>query len=198
VGDLVAAAGPNAVIGVFSTSDIEPNATLAHVMPGIVERLNRELGETLLGRAIRRVGRRLSPALAARPCELLPYNENCTALRVNAGMLDRAESLLRELTDADTGRPVVAAIDRPSSEHAGARAAGLPDLLIRYAAGTLPRTVVSPRLGRFEEERPPVRPGNHAAGGFLILAGAPIAGVTTMQDFGPLAARVLTSPAASA
>ncbi len=30
-------------------------------------------------------GRRLSPASGKRPCELLPYNENCTALRINVG-----------------------------------------------------------------------------------------------------------------
>lgn len=207
VGDLVAAAGPHAAVAVFSTTDIEPNATLDHLMPGIVNRLNLDLGETLLSRAVLRLRRRLSPARARRRCELLPYNENCTALQVNpqsgilgrppvdggskARMLDRMESLLRELTDAETGQPVVAGIDRPSAEHAGTRAAALPDLLIRYAAGTFPRAVVSPRLGRIEAERPPVRPGNHAAGGFLIATGEAVAGVTTMQDFGPMAARVL-------
>ncbi len=77
--------------------------------------------------------------------------------------------MLRELTDADPGQPLVVAVDRPSAEHAGTRATALPDLLIRYAAGT----------------------GNHAAGGFLILAGAPVAGVAAMQDFGPLAAKML-------
>ena len=99
--------------------------------------------------------------------------------------------MFRELTDVDTGQPVVAAIDRPSVEYAGTRAAALPDLLIRYAAGTFPRAVVSPRLGRIEAQRPMVRPGNHASGGFLIVAGAAVAGATAMQDFGPMAARVL-------
>jgi hypothetical protein len=207
VGDLIAAAGPDAVIAVFSTTDIEPNATLDHLMPGIVSRLNRNLGETLLGRPIHRLLRRISPARVGQLCELLPYNENCTALRVNpqwgmfgrppvdgrrkAQMLEQLESMLCEVTDADTGQPVVAAIDRPSSEHAGPRAAALPDLLIRYAAGTFPRAVVSPRLGRIGAERPQVRPGNHASGGFLILAGEAAAGVRAMQDFGPMAARVL-------
>jgi hypothetical protein len=207
VGDLVAAAGPDAAIAVFSTTDIEPNATLAHLMPEVVNRLNRDLGETLLTRAVSRVRRRISPARAGRPCELLPYNENCTALRINpqwgtlgrlpidgrskARMLEQVESRLRELTDADTGRPVVAAIDRPSAEHAGTRAAALPDLLIRYTAGTFPRAVVSPRLGRIEAERPQMRPGNHVSGGFLILAEEAVADVTAMQDFGPMAAKVL-------
>ncbi len=36
-----------------------------------------------------------------------------------------------------------------------------------------------------------VRPGNHVAGGLLILTREPAAGVTAMQDLGPLMARVL-------
>ena len=206
VGELVAAAGPQAVVAVFATTDLEPNATLVHLMPEIVNRLNRALGETPLDRALIRIRRRLSPATAYRRCELLPYNENCSALRINpqglfrpareeavrrARMLDQVETRLRELTDADTGGPVVAAIDRPSADQVGTRRAALPDLLVRYAAGTFPSAVVSPRLGRIEAERPPVRPGNHAAGGFLITAGEPAAGVTAMEDFGPMAARVL-------
>jgi predicted AlkP superfamily phosphohydrolase/phosphomutase len=208
VGDLVAAVGQNAPIAVFSTSDMEPNATLEHLMPEIVNRMNRRLGENRLTRALRRIMRRLtSTAPPMQPCELLPYNENCTALRVNpkqhllrrspgnertkAEMLERVEYLLRELTDADTGQPVVAAIDRPSAKYNGPRAAALPDLLIRYKTGTLPRAVVSPRLGRIEAERPPVRPGNHASGGFLIFAGESFADVKAMHDLGPVAARVL-------
>ena len=206
VGDLVDAAGPDATIGVFSTTDIEPNATLIHLMPQIVNRVNRELGETLLARAIRRVGRRLSPASRKRLCELLPYNENCTALRISAGngfgrlpidgrdraeMSEQVEAMVWELTDADTGRPVVIAVDRPSVEQGGTRAAALPDLLIRYAPGTFPRAVVSPRLGRIEAVRPSVRPGNHAVGGLLILTRGPVACVKSMEDLGPLASKAL-------
>ena len=36
-----------------------------------------------------------------------------------------------------------------------------------------------------------MRPGNDAAGGFLMTAGEPAAGVTAMEVFGPMAARVL-------
>jgi hypothetical protein len=187
---------------------MEPNATLMHLMPEVVNRLNGVLGFTPLTRNIRRVMRRLlRTAPVAPPCELLPYNENCTALRVTpqrhllrpppgkAALLDHVETLLRELTDADTGESVVAGIDRPSAAHDGTRAAGLPDLLVRYKAGTFPRAVVSPRLGRIEAERPEVRPGNHAAGGLLIYAGESFAGVAGVQDLGPIAARVLQSAA---
>jgi hypothetical protein len=208
VGDLAAAAGPDAAITVFSTTDMEPNATLAHLMPGVVHRLNAYFGETLLTRTLRRVTRRcLSTALPVLPCELLPYNENCTALRVSprwgllsgtpgyerrkARMLDRMGSLLRELVDADTGQPVIFAIDRPAAEYTGQRASALPDMLIRYSAGTFPRAVISPQLGRIEAERPLVRPGNHASGGFQIFAGDAV-GVERMEDLGSMATRLLS------
>jgi len=208
VGNLAAAVGQNAAIAVFSTSDMEPNATLEHLMPEIVNRLNRRIGQSLLPRELRRIMSRLmSTAPPLKPCELLPYNENCTAIRVNpqrdslrrspgnertkAEMLDEVESILRELADADTGQSVVAAIDRPSANYDGPRAAALPDLLIVYKAGAFPRAVVSPRLGRIDAERPSIRAGNHASGGFLIFAGESFVNVKAVQDLGPMAAKVL-------
>jgi len=208
VGDLIAAAGEDAAVAVFSTSDMEPNATLDHLMPEIVNRLNRSLGLTPLNHTLRRVKRKLlrtAPALP--PCEQLPYNENCTALRIHPQrsllgrprstetMIHQVESLLRELVDADTGQQVVAAIDHPSALHDGTRSSALPDLLILYKAGTFPRAVVSPRLGRIEAERPSVRPGNHAAGGLLIHAGESFAGAKGVQDLGPVVARALQAAA---
>lgn len=207
VGDLIAAAGKDAAIAVFSSTDMEPNSTLSHLMPELVNRLNGCLGENLLTRAIHCVWRSMTRVPVRRPCELLPYNENCTALRVNpqwgisrhlpvngrskVQMLEQVESMLRQLTDVDTGRPVVVAIDRPSAEHSGRRAASLPDLLVRYAAGILPRAVVSPRLGCIEAKRPHLRPGDHVSGGILIFSGEKVAGVTAMQDLGNMAAKVL-------
>lgn len=203
LGDLVAAAGPDAAIAVFSTTDMQINATLGHLMPEIVRRLNRNLGETWFDRAAARVGR-LAGARPLDRCELLPYSENAVALRINApvgakgkdkaAMLEAVTADLAGLTDADSGRPVIAAIGRPATEHPGARAAGLPDLLIQPLPGAVPRTVTSPRLGRIAAAPPHLRPGNHAAGGLLILAGVPVAAaaeVRGMEDFGGLAARVL-------
>jgi hypothetical protein len=208
VGDLIAAAGPAATVAVFSTTDMEPNATLIHLMPKIVRGMNRILGESFAAKLVNHLAWRLkAPQPLARPCELLPYNENCTALRVNprwglfprppgdervkVGMMERIESLLRELTDADTGHPVIAAMDRPSSDYTGTRATALPDLLVHYKSGTFPRAVVSPRLGRIEGDRPRMRPGNHAGGGYLVFSGEEFTGVTGLQDLGPASARVL-------
>jgi hypothetical protein len=212
VGQLVATVGPESAIAVFSTTDMEPNATLVHLMPEFVKRLNAHLGDGIIKRGIRKVLRRalrrilpIGPTL--QPCELLPYGENCTALRVNARQdllgrgagdargkaerLESIESIFRELTDAETGEPVVAAIDRPSAIHEGARVAALPDLLIICKPGTIPRAIVSPLLGRIEAKRPDARAGNHAAGGFLIYAGESLASAKGVQDLGRMVTEIL-------
>lgn len=208
VGALVDAAGRDAAIAVFSTTDMEPNGTLMHLMPDVVRVLNRRLGGGTWARA-GRLFRRLIGIPAPPLFELLPYNENAAAVRMHAprgrlgvtpdeawrtAMLQGAESLLLGLTDAETGRPVVAGIDRPSSQLPGARATRLPDLLVRSVPGRLPRAIMSPQLGRFEANPPDVRPGNHTSGGLLILRGAPIGNVTGMADLGRLAASVLNVP----
>lgn len=181
VGALVAAAGPEAATVVFSTSDYAPNACLDHLMPALLDRLNDGLAPGADGH-----------------CQRLPYNENCAALRVagaDPARLAAIEARLRGLRDADTGEAVVAAISRPSTEQPGSRAHLLPDLLVHWAPGAMPRAVVSAELGRIEGEPPLVRTGNHVAGGLMIAAGDPAAGaseaVRTMADLGPLAGAVL-------
>jgi hypothetical protein len=204
VGALVAAAGPDALVAVFSTTDMVPNSTMMHLMPEIVRRMNRALGASAVSRGLRRL-RGGARQRTRPPCECLPYNENCTALRINpqpgpwgsppidgkSALADRVTAILRELIDADTGRPVVDAIDRPSAEQGGSRSGTLPDLLIRYPAGMVPRAVVSPRLGRIEGALPPARPGNHAAGGFLVVTGSLDGDVLGVQDLGPMISRAL-------
>ena len=208
VGDLVSMVGPDTVIGVFSSSDFVPNGTMGHLMHEIARRMRRQLGETLITRGLRHLSWRCgAPSLIAPICDLLPCNENCGAFRVSpqggffprtpgyqrrkARILERMDSLLSELVDADTGGQVITAIERPSFKYKGKRAAALPDLLVRFESGSIPAAVVSPRLGRIEADIQKMRPGNHAAGGFLIFAGDTFDGVNTMQDFGPMAARLL-------
>ncbi len=211
LGDLVAAAGPAAEVVVFSTTDFEPNGCLNHLMPEVVARLNARLSA---GRAeaLARPDPETTPQPAAWHCAILPYNENCTALRVtrrggtplagtrpaerpDSRALQAVEAPLRSLRDADTGRPVVAAITRPSSELEGARAVTLPDLLVHCASGAFPHAVLSPELGRVEGRIPAMRPGNHRAGGFVVAAGAAaaaaIADLRTIAGFGALAGTVL-------
>jgi predicted AlkP superfamily phosphohydrolase/phosphomutase len=214
IGDLVAAAGPACEVVVFATTDFEPNGSLDHLMPQVVERLNRQLAGSRAG-MIQRFLAGLGFADADGPCEILPYNENWVALRVNARsrmglsrrhreaspsprLLEAIEGELLKLRDAETGQSVVSAITRPSSELEGSRALSLPDLLIQCASGALPRVLVSPSLGRIEAESAPMRTGNHVAGGFLVARGAAAAtaaaSVHTMADLGSLAEAVLWRP----
>jgi hypothetical protein len=204
IGDLVSAAGPGTQIVVFSTTEIQPNATLVHLMPEIINRVNRILGESHWTRFVRHVVKAKDPR--RRPlCEILPYNENCTALRINPSsvfddndverskILDQVESLLGELREDQTGQPVIAMTDRASRQHLGVRAADLPDLLVHYRAGFCPGAVSSSLLGRVEAGLPELRPGNHAPGGFLIVAGDKIdaSEVVGMQNLGPMAMSAL-------
>jgi len=208
IGDLVAAAGPEATVVVFSTTDFSPNGSIQHLMPQIVERVNRYMAPRAGGwipRALRSLLRRGTPPPA---CTSVFYNDNAGALRIPyrdgddaqsyARRLDQIETLARELVDMDDGRPVVSAVTRPAFEHAGMRAAGLPHLLLHFCNDICPRAVTSARLACIEASRPEnIRSGNHAAGGFAFAAGpaagAAVAEARSMADFASLAERVLSS-----
>lgn len=193
IGALVAAAGPEADVAVFTTTEMQANGTLRHLAPALVERLNAACGEPAWRRLaagwLRRGPRRL--------IEGLHYNENGVALRVHhsdpaarAAVLDRAEALLADLAEVATGRPALLAIDRPSRDSPGPRAALLPDLLLHVTPGLVPRAVAAPDLGRIEAEPPPLRPGNHRAGGSIIATGRHLHldAIAALQDIGPAAA----------
>lgn len=205
VGDLVTAAGPDATVIVFSTTDFAANGSILHLMPGLVDRLNRHIADpdARLVRLLRRIaGRPPAPP----PCQSVFYSDNAGALRVPrrrgesddqyAGRLDLIATMASELVDADDGLPVVAAITRPAFEQDGEQAASLPHLLLHFRANTCPRVVVSSRLGRIEAPPPEnIRTGNHEAGGFAIAAGpssaTAMSDVATMSDFAALANKAL-------
>lgn len=186
IGDLVEEAGEGARIMVFTTTEMIANASIEHLMPALVARLNRALsgppfamwGETIKSKKIRRFYRRL---FGEPPLSILPYNENCAALRINApaddtvrgeDIADKSIRLLSEIIDTATGKPVVEAIEQPSRQYGGARSNQLPDLLIRLVPGVIPASVSSPALGRVEATPPVLRPGNHAGKGYFIATGA--------------------------
>lgn len=193
IGDLVAAAGPTAEVVVFTPTEMEANGSLNHLMPEIVHRLNA----------------RLAADDAGARCAILRYSDNWAALRVSGDdqtpvdprVIEAIETQLLSLRDARTGRTVVSAITRPSSELEGSRAKSLPDLLIQGVSGEFPAALVSPSLGRIEGRSPSLRPGNHAAGGFVVAAGAVSArgveGMRTLAGLGALAKALLGQSAAA-
>jgi predicted AlkP superfamily phosphohydrolase/phosphomutase len=89
---------------------------------------------------------------------------------------------LATFRDADTGEPLIQAIDRTTDVFpAGERTDRLPDLIVRWrpTSGAVHAAIQSPELGRIERATPGRIPngrsGNHRAAGFLIGRGAGIA-----------------------
>lgn len=207
IGDLVEEAGNDVRILVFTTTEMAANATIGHLMPPIVSRLNRALAAppfAMWGEKIRskRTGRFYRRVFGEPPLSILPYNEDCVALRINVPLADaerrkeiaeKSMRLLSEIVDATTGEPVVAAIDQPSRQYAGPRSHDLPDLLVRLVPGVIPSSMSSPALGRVAAAPPPLRPGNHAGNGYFIATGAdaPAARLTEISGIGTFCDAVL-------
>ena len=190
IGELITCAGPRAEVVIFSTTDMEPNGSMDHLMPELVKRLNKWLWD--------RQATHHESVL-----QLLPYNENWGALRIQQGtditcrdrILQEIEAVLFQLVDANSHEPVVTSFARPSSDHWGPKASSLPDLLIQYRPNAFPRAVISPKLGRIEAEPSPMRPGNHRPGGLLVGHGSRSTGlfqkINSLERLGFLAVKFL-------
>jgi hypothetical protein len=224
IGELCSAAGPDAEIVVFSTTNMAPNGSIDQLTPQVIMRLNAvlsgrpataleragsSLAAHLPGRLARRLSTVLEPSrpgrLAAAVVEQAPWSDDAAALKLRAGgpadqarLFGEIESLLRELVDEQSGRQVVSDILYPSADQRGARSDALPDCLVRYRAGLTPRAIRSPRLGRITARYRRRRPGNHAEGSLAVLAGArAMAGAArlkAMEDFAPFVDEVLGGP----
>jgi hypothetical protein len=188
-------------------------------MPEVIARINSRLFRRFRGQRTPRwpFNRKLTSAITGKdpdtwPCSILPYSDNCLALRISAAgerklfrgpSAPRPDTVLmdaveRELLDlrGDGGAPLPDfCITRPSSVHPGRCAANLPDLLMHYPSGYFPDALLSPSIGRVERKSPPWRKGNHRDGGFILACGQSvnrfIADVERMSDIGKLAQRVL-------
>jgi len=93
-----------------------------------------------------------------------------------------------------TSAPVIVSFSRPARAQPGAKAAALPDLLVQYRPGSMPRAVSSPQLGRIVAQSAPMRSGNHASGGFVLAVGAAaesaLDDVSGLEDLAALARAV--------
>ena len=181
IGELVKAAGPQAEIVIFSTTDMRPNGTLDHLLPKIIEKINQQLGKKF--------------------CSVLPYNDNYGALRVDAPNMEKKRivkiisHMLSGLTDIKSKKYVTGTITFPSIESAGNRSNMLPDVLFAYTPNLNPEAVESTQLGLIKGSARNIRAGNHSEGGFLIAAGKKIQElakkIEALEDFAEMAALIL-------
>jgi len=204
IGELMAQAGADAEIVVFSTSDFAPNGTMMHLMDSIAARINYAIAAEADGRLISSLRDRVRAP--RNYCRSVFHSDDAGALRVprrlsdtdasHARRVERVVELARELVDADDGLPVVSAVSYPAFQQTGKRARSLPQILLHYRVNICPSVVSSPRLGRISARAPDMRSGNHSPGGFAFAAGgwSQIAAerVRTMKDFASLAERVVT------
>jgi len=204
IGELVAQAGADAEIVVFSTSDFVPNGTLMHLMNSIAARINYAIAVDEDGRLLSSLRYRIG--IPRNYCRSVFHSDDAGALRVprqpsdtEAGYsrrLDLVVQLARELVDADDGLPVVSTVSYPAREQAGKRALSLPHILLHYRANICPSAVSSPRLGRISARAPDIRTGNHSPGGIVLAAGDyseyAAEHVRTMTDFASFASSVVT------
>ena len=182
IGDLINAAGSHAEIVVFSTTNMTSNGTLDHLLPKIINKINQQLGSPF--------------------CSILPCNDNCGALRINAPKEEKEYitnlicQILEELTDVDTNKNVIGTITFPSINYKDKKAKLLPDLLFAYKPNLNPYAVQSPLLGIIAADTlRNIRPGNHCGGGFLITAGNKAQefskNIVELKDFSEMTAVIL-------
>jgi hypothetical protein len=190
-------------------------------MPEVIARINSSLFQKFRGQRTPKWPfiRTLARAITGKdpdtwPCSILPYNDNCLALRISAAgerklfrgpsaprpdtdLLDAVEKELLDLR-GEGGAPLPDfCITRPSSINTGRRAANLPDLLMHYPSGYSTDALQSPSIGRVERQSPAWRKGNHRDGGFILACGQKanrfVADVERISDIGKLAQRVLAA-----
>ena len=182
IGDLINTAGPHTEIVVFSTTNMTSNGTLNHLLPKIINKINQQLGAAF--------------------CSILPSNDNCGALRINAIKEEKEYianlicQMLKELTDVDTNQNMIEIITSPFINNKDKKAKLLPDLLFAYKPNFNPYAIQSPLLGIIAADTVRnIRPGNHCGGGFLIAAGNKAEefakNVMKMEDFAEMTSAIL-------
>jgi predicted AlkP superfamily phosphohydrolase/phosphomutase len=117
----------------------------------------------------------------------IPHNDIVGAIRIgvkgrdHGGLVDPGdeydalvgaiESVVRELTDPETGHRVVAEVVRPQREFRGPFSARLPDVCVRWDAEFEWHAVHSPRFGVLRLRRLDSRTGSHRPDGFVLAQG---------------------------
>jgi len=96
-------------------------------------------------------------------------------------VLDDLTAGLLELSDPQTGQPIVRKVLRTDDAFPGERRDLLPDLIVQWQAERPITAATSPRIGLVSQESPDPRPGTHRGPGFVLAAGPGIAAGSTLD-----------------
>jgi len=198
LGRLVARAGPDATVIVFSDLGMADNFHGNRLLDSVLRRLERRLSsaarfavtslDIFYHRACNRLG---SPPVSSRHRRRLAYqlehNEIAGAVRINlkgrepcgrvapGAELEELYAFLEKellaLTNTTTGKPAVERVLRRDAEPGAAAGQYLPDMLVVWCRDAPISSVYSPTVGVVKAHAHEDRPGNHVPGGLYVAAG---------------------------
>lgn len=180
IGQLLDAAGEDAQIIIFSTTEMAPNGSIWPLAHDLQRRLNGYLFARYGTTAdfTSRPGTRRYRPLFRRLCRALPASDNLIAFNIlkqddrrHEAVCREVERILNGLEDPSVGASPFTSVFRPSSCGANAQGRRLPDIVARCRPGRFPTTLDSAELGRLDADPQPMRSGNHADGGAILSAG---------------------------
>jgi predicted AlkP superfamily phosphohydrolase/phosphomutase len=173
LGRLIAQAGEDVATVVLAPLGMARNVTGNHFLEELVARFDR--------------AQRTRRGATTPTCSVLPHNEASGAIRIHVAGRDPGGTVapgaafadlrghlaraLADLTDAETGRPIVEAVIEAAEAWPGERIAMLPDLFVVWRRDRPFRAVRSALLGVVEAPLPAYRSGNHVSGGLYIVGG---------------------------
>jgi predicted AlkP superfamily phosphohydrolase/phosphomutase len=196
LGELIAEAGPDCSILVFSSLGMGRNHTGNHLLNQIVSRINTRIGPLsarCYGSLIALLhkldlGNHADRYSTRTICRALPHNEASGAIRLNVAgrdpggpvqfgadydnLCETLDGALRALEAPQTGRRIVAQVIKTRNAFSGPKVDNLPDLFVVWDRAAPISSAYSPLLGRLEAgPLPNLRRGNHVSGGSFVMSG---------------------------
>ncbi len=123
----------------------------------------------------------------ARKCFLLPYNTNCSAIRVNLvgrepegrvhpgadydAFFEALAADLKEIVNLETGQPIIKEVLRTADHYAGEHLTDLPDIIVQYNRDARIRRVHSEKIGEVVVKSSTTRTGEHCPRGLFFAKG---------------------------
>jgi predicted AlkP superfamily phosphohydrolase/phosphomutase len=201
VAQIVASAGADATVIVFSLLGMGPNRDGSYLLDAVLQRLD--------GKVRGWARRARSPDVRHRRYWVVPADLAATGIRCNVvgrepggrvqpgadfdRVCDELRDALGELRDPATGALLVRDVLRADEIAPGPAPQDLADLHVVWDDTGPLNAASSPRIGEVRVDLPPLRPGNHVEGGWFVAAGPGITpgeittAVSTL-DFAPTVA----------